>query len=318
MSLQPESNAEMGGFMSDDTKGLVFNIVHGSFVDGYGIRTTIFLKGCPLRCIWCCNPEGQSFSPELKVMRDKCNGCGRCIKICKQRALSLDVENKVVIDREKCAACLACVDYCYTDALDQYGVWHSVDEIFEIIQRDKSYYAASGGGATIGGGEATWQPQFLLALLKKCRENQIHTAIDTCGYVSDPLGIECLKTADLLLFDIKGFNSGAHEQNTGVPNDIILENLHMLSDERKPMIIRLPLIPNHNDSEENLTKTAELLASLKSIERVDIIPLHQFGKVKYDQIGMDYCLCSEEIPDVRQDELRAFFEKYGLKTQIGG
>jgi len=304
--------------MQEEARGLIFNIVHGSFVDGYGVRTTIFLKGCPLRCLWCCNPEGQSFKPELKVSRDKCNGSGRCIPVCKEGALSLDKEEKIVVDRSKCKQCFECIGVCYTDALDRWGTLYTVDEMFEIVQRDSNYFSASGGGLTIGGGEATWQADFVLGLIKKCHEYQIHVNIDTCGHVSDPKGIECLKEADMLLFDIKGIDPVDHERNTGVKNDVILSNLKMLSDIRKPMIIRLPLIPGYNDSEENLKATAELLSSLKSVERVDIIPLHQFGKVKYDGIGMEYRLESEDIDDERQEELRSFFESYGLKTQIGG
>ena len=304
--------------MQEETKGLIFNIVHGSFVDGYGVRTTIFLKGCPLRCLWCCNPEGQSFEPELKINATRCNSCGRCIPVCKQGALSLDDAGLIAVDRGKCIRCFECMEVCYTDALDRWGTWYTVDEMFEIVQRDSNYYSTSGGGLTIGGGEATWQADFTLELINKCHEYKIPVNIDTCGYVSDPKGIECLRAADMLLFDVKGIDPKDHEKNTGVSNDVIQKNLKMLSDERKPMIIRLPLIPGYNDSEENLKATAELLASLKSVERVDIIPLHQYGKVKYEGVGMEYMLEAEDMDNERQEELRSFFESYGLKTQIGG
>lgn len=303
--------------MSENIKGLVFNIIHGSFVDGYGIRTTIFLKGCPLKCLWCCNPEGQSYSPELKVSYDRCNGCARCLDVCHASALTLK-DGIVVVDRDRCDVCMKCTDVCYTDALDRFGVLYTVDEMFDIVKRDASYYSTSGGGLTIGGGEPTGQADFTLGLIKKCADNGINVALDTCGYVTDPKGLGALKAADLLLFDIKGLDAAGHLRNTKASNDVILGNLRMLNDMNKKIIIRLPMIPGYTDSEENLKATAELLQSLKSVERVDIIFAHYYGMVKYDQIGLPYELESEEIAEDRQGEIVRFFESYGLNVQNGG
>jgi len=299
------------------TKGLIFNIVHSSFVDGYGIRTTIFLKGCPLRCIWCCNPEGQSFNPELKVTYSHCDGCNRCVDKCRHGALSIR-DMSVSVDRSKCDACGDCLDYCYKDALGIFGTWYTVDELFKIVQKDEPYYRASGGGLTIGGGEATCWPEFVLELLQKCKEQGIHTAIDTCGYTTSEKGLECLKRADLLLFDIKGLDSERHMRNTGAGNEIIQKNLRMLSAMRKPIIIRIPVITGYNDADEALEEEARLLSGLNSIERVDLIPVHEYGKMKYEQIGKDYKLSSEPVPDERQKRLVRLFESYGLRTQLGG
>lgn len=299
------------------TKGLIFNIVHSSFVDGYGIRTTIFLKGCPLRCIWCCNPEGQSSEPELKITYTHCNGCALCVEKCRRSALSIR-DGLVAIDRNKCDTCGECLDYCYKDALGVFGTWYTVDEIFKIIQKDEQYYRASGGGLTIGGGEATYWPEFVLELLQKCKEQRIHTAIDTCGHTTSEKGLECLKRADLLLFDIKGLDSEQHMRNTGVGNEVIQTNLRMLSAMRKPIIIRIPVITGYNDADEMLEEEAKLLSGLGSIERVDLIPVHEFGKVKYEQIGKEYNLSSDPVPDERQKRLVRLFESYGLRTQLGG
>ena len=300
-----------------DTKGLIFNIVHSSFVDGYGIRTTIFLKGCPLRCVWCCNPEGQSTEPELRVTYDNCDGCGLCVPRCKEGALSIK-DNLVSVDRDKCIGCAECVDSCFKGALDMFGTWYTVDEMFKIVKKEQDYYRATGGGLTIGGGEATLWPDFVLELIDLCHENYIHVAIDTCGHATSEKGLECLKKADLLLFDIKGLDPESHKENTGVYNDVIQGNLRLLSDLRKPIIIRLPIITHYNDSEDELRKTAEFISGLRSVERVDLIPVHEYSMVKYRQIDKDYKLSSEPVSDERQERLLELFKSYGLNAQIGG
>ncbi len=298
-------------------EALVFHIIHGSFVDGYGIRTTVFLKGCPLKCIWCCNPEGQSFQPELKVTREHCNGCGNCISTCPKNALSLQ-DGVVRVDRTACDGCMACVDHCYTDALEPFGVKYTAQEVFEIIKSDEMFYKNTGGGATIGGGECSCYPDFMLELIGLCHEANIHVAVDTCGYTTSPKALEVLRAADLLLFDIKGIDPARHLENTGKSNDVILQNLKLLSDERKPMIIRIPVLPGYNDSDENLTAVADLLSTLKSVERVDILPEHEFGRVKYEQLDMEYKLKPCPVSDERQEEIRAMFEARGFKAQLGG
>lgn len=298
-------------------KAIVFHIIHGSFVDGYGIRTTVFLKGCPLRCIWCCNPEGQSFQPELKLSREHCNGCGNCLDACSQNALSLS-DGILQVKRSLCTGCMDCVDYCYTGALEPFGIWYTAQEVFEIIRSDEMFYKNTGGGATIGGGECSCYPEFMLELIELCHNANIHVAVDTCGYTTSPQALEVLKRADLLLFDIKGIDPVRHEENTGKSNDLILRNLHLLSDMRKPMIIRIPVIPGYNDSDENLTAVADLLSTLKSVERVDILPQHEYGRVKYEQLDMEYKLKPCPVSEVRQESIRTMFEDRGFLTQLGG
>lgn len=303
--------------MGESAKGLIFNSVHGSFVDGYGIRTTIFLKGCPLKCIWCCNPEGQSFLPELKVMYERCNGCGRCVTVCPNKALSMK-DGVVVVDRNACKGCLKCTDVCYTDALDRFGVWKTAEEVFQEVVKDEKYYASTGGGLTIGGGEATCYPEFVLELIERCHEHNISVAVDTCGFVTGEKNFECLEKADLILFDIKGFDAELHRENTGHSNEVIIKNLRRLNDMRKSIIIRLPLIPKYNDTLERLEEVADFLESLKSVERIDILPMHEYGKMKYEQIGMEYRLRSEAVSKERQENVLEVFRARGLNVQIGG
>ncbi|MGI9952777.1 glycyl-radical enzyme activating protein [Moorellaceae bacterium AZ2] len=306
----------------EKSRGVVFHIIHGSFVDGPGIRTTVFLKGCPLRCVWCCNPEGQLPVPEIKLIKAACNGCGACIPVCPEAALSLERADEgkaqVRVNRQRCSGCMKCVDVCPTGALDRFGRYYTVDELFEIIRRDEQFYRASGGGVTVGGGEPTFQARFTRELIRKCKEHYIHIALDTCGYTVSEEGVQALLEADLLLFDLKGLQPKKHIEQTGASNERILENLKMLDSRGKPVIIRLPLVPGYNDDGENLKATAELLASLRCVERVDLMPYHEYGKVKYEQLGRLYDLDARPIPQERQEELKAFFQEYGLNVQLGG
>jgi pyruvate formate lyase activating enzyme len=305
---------------------IVSQIIHGSFVDGHGIRTTVFLKGCPLRCVWCCNPEGQRPHAELKYVASLCNGCGRCVDVCPLGAITLEAtgpeggerEIRAGIDRDVCDDCGACIEVCFLGALGWFGRRYSVDELFDEVKKDEKYYSASGGGVTIGGGEPTMQPEFLRRFLQKCRTRHIHTALDTCLHTVTEDGVKALEEADLLLVDIKHLDPEAHSRDTGVANEVILRNLRHLGNLRKPMIIRVPLIPGHTDTPENLRAIVDLLCSLPSVERVDLLPVHEYGKGKYEELGMEYRLEADAIPHERQQEIKALFEECGLTTQIGG
>ena len=321
-SKNKESVATKQAVSRDDKRGLIFHIIHGSFVDGYGIRTTIFLKGCPLRCIWCCNPEGQEGHPETKVTSSKCDGCGRCAQICPTDAIQVDLKRgdcEIKIDRRVCTNCGECIKGCYTGALDCFGRYMTVDEVFDIVKKDEQFYRASGGGVTIGGGEPTFQPVFTYALIRKCKENYIHTAVDTCGYTLTSEGLEILREADLLLFDLKGMDLKEHLENTGVSNEPILENLKRLNSIGRAIIIRVPIVPGHTDSAENVKSTAEFLSKLKSVQRVDLMAYHEYGKVKYIQLGRKYKLRNiQTLTDERLEEIKHTFELYGLNVQLGG
>lgn len=304
----------------EDIKGLIFHIIHGSFVDGHGVRTTIFLKGCPLRCLWCCNPEGQIPTPELKFTESLCNVCGKCVEACPENAIRppQTEDGKIIIDRKACTNCGKCIDVCFTGALDCFGKYYTVDELFDIVKKDVAFYKSSGGGVSIGGGEPTFQEEFTAAFLKKCKDNYIHTAVDTCGYTINDEGLKILEEADLLLFDLKGIDLGVHKKNTNVSNERILANLKHLDAMRKPIIIRVPLIPGCTDSDEKVQGTADFLSTLRSVERIDLMGYHEFGRIKYVQLGRDYKLDAKVLSDDRLNKIKKVFEKHSLNVQLGG
>ncbi len=301
---------------TDQPSALVFNITRGSFVDGWGIRTTIFLKGCPLRCRWCCNPESQNTQPELAVIPEDCTQCGLCRDFC--GALKL-TDAGPVVDRAKCVGCGKCAERCVTNALSMYGKPYTVDEAFETLVRDRDYFERSGGGVTIGGGEATLNADFTYALLKKLQGAGIHVAIDTCGYMTSEKSLRILEEADLILFDLKGMESEAHRRNTGADNAPIHETLLRLGALGKDIIIRLPLIPGANDDEATVRAEAALIAKAGSVKRIDVIPYHDFGRVKYERLGRPYP--AEGTPMLSEEDQQRVVEilqTTGIPVQIGG
>ncbi len=305
----------------DKREGIVFHIIRGSFVDGYGIRTTVFLKGCPLRCLWCCNPEGQLKQLQIKYTPSACNSCGRCAEVCPYNAIQIGPDKRALLNRELCTDCGQCIDVCFTGALSFFGKVMTVDEVWDIVKQDERYYRSSGGGVTIGGGEPTFQPYFTYALMKRCQENHIHVALDTCGYVDSKPVLRCLEEADLLLFDLKGLDEARHRDNTGVSNELILKNLIRLDAMGKAIIIRLPLIPGYTDSEINIEATAKLISGLKSVERVDLLAYHLYGSTKYEQLGMPDRLRMLNIQPLGGERLAAVMDvfcRYDIKVQIGG
>lgn len=293
----------------------VFNVVHGSFVDGWGVRTTVFLKGCPLRCQWCCNPESQRRAPELRLIVDHCSGCGKCLSVCPQGALSME-GGLARVDRSKCDGCGKCVPVCWPGALEIWGKRRTAEDVFAECLRDEAFYRESGGGVTLSGGEATQWPEFCLEMIRLCHSRDIPVAIDTCGHVTTPEGVEVLRRANLILFDVKGLDPERHRQNTGVSNEVIAQNLALLEEMQKPVIIRYPVIPNHNRQEAQAI--ADYLAKLNCVKRVDLIPYHQYGTGKYEELGRQYALSEESIPQPEQQQLLELFQQRGLPVQLGG
>lgn len=317
--MKKEVGKETGTPAGKEERAPVFQIVHGSFVDGWGTRTTVFLKGCPLRCAWCCNPEGQNVCLELKYTREDCIGCGMCEGVCQKGAVErVPGEIPVKIDRGLCNNCLECTKVCPTNALGVFGEDQTLDEVFRQVERDQLYFGSQ-GGVTIGGGEATVFPDFTLGLIRRCKAHYIHTALDTCGYIEAPKGIEALAEADLVLFDLKGMDSEKHRKNTGVSNRLIHENLRFRDSLNKDLIIRIPVIPGYTDGKEELEAEAEFLAGLKSVRRVDILPVHKYGELKYRQLGIPYAI--REVRNYTREEEQMFceiFAQKGLHVQIGG
>lgn len=298
----------------------VFNLVNGSFVDGPGIRTTIFLKGCRLRCKWCCNPEGQSFQPEMRFLAAHCrSGCSDCVSACPEGAIRWET-GTLKIDRAKCIGCGRCETACFEDALRRFGKWYTPEDLMGRIRREKPYLTRSGGGVTIGGGEATCWSAFCRELIRLCHAEGIHTAIDSCGYPCTEEALAALDAADLVLFDLKGMDSTRHQENTGAGNEEILRTFEHLRATNKPVIVRAPLVPGYNDSPEELAALGRLLRESPNVERVDLMPYHEYGVSKYEEIGLAYPLAGKVEP-YSQDQVRQlleFFRAYHPNVQIGG
>jgi pyruvate formate lyase activating enzyme len=303
-----------------ESEALIFQIQKMSTEDGPGIRTTVFFKQCPLKCIWCHNPESILKKPQLEWFKHKCIGCKICIETCQQGALSLE-EDGMHIDREKCNSCGDCSEECPSTALHMFGELWLLEDLYYEIQKDKVYYTQSHGGITVSGGEPTLQSDFILDFLKKCKENGISTALDTCGYASKKIYEKLLPHVDLVLLDIKEINSDKHKEFTGVPNDLILENAIWISnyvkENSKKLWVRTPIIPNYTATEKNIKGIGEFIVNkLHNIpERWDLLSFNNLCTAKYERLDMDWPL--KDIPLMTKDEMDDFVEfakKIGVKN----
>jgi pyruvate formate lyase activating enzyme len=297
-------------------EGIVFDIQRFSIHDGPGIRTIVFLKGCPLSCRWCSNPESQSLKPVIMYQKMNCIHCGRCIAACKKGAISIN--NKGFINRDICTACGECVNVCPASALTIKGRKMTVEQVVKELKKDAIYYRKSGGGITLSGGEPLVQSDFSQEIFKACKAQGWHTAIETTGYATPETIEKVFPYIDLALMDIKNINSDIHKEYTGISNEIILENVKQVS-KITQMVVRVPVIPNFNSSEQSILETCKFVKTLNNVDTVHLLPYHTYGENKYDLLGRDYLM--KESKSVNSDEiesLKKIVESQGIKCIICG
>ncbi len=300
-----------------EVSGVIFNIQKFSVHDGPGIRTTVFMKGCPLSCRWCSNAESINSVPEPAIIVEQCTGCGECVHACPDNALKIDDE-KVNIDRSACSACGNCIPSCPEDAITVYGEKVTVDEVLEQVLKDRLFYSGSSGGITVSGGEPLRQPAFVKELFSKCNEEGISTCLDTCGYASVNVLKDVLQYTDNVLYDLKLMDTDNHQKFTGVGNDLIRENARIISETKVDVLFRIPLIVGVNSDEKNIRKTAEFIKSLGENNKVELLPYHRLGVGKYKMLGRDYPGKDYKTPDEATiGILRDILTNYGIQCQVG-
>lgn len=279
-------------------KAMIFEIKRFAVHDGDGIRTTVFFKGCPLKCVWCHNPEGIDFKPELAYYKDKCIGCGECARVCQSQAHTFGNDGHI-LDRAKCIACGRCCDSCFSDALKYYGREMTAEDIMSVVMEDKDFYDSSGGGVTLSGGECLMYGDFCAELLSKLKKAGINTAVDTCGFVPRETIDKVMPYTDTFLYDIKAIDGDVHRKCTGVDNKLILDNLRYIDSCGKPVEIRIPFVPGYNDGE--IEKIADFLKCMNNITRVRVLPYHNYAGSKYASLDM-----ANTLPDTipTEEEIR--------------
>ena len=283
------------------TEGIVFNIQKYSVHDGPGIRTIAFLKGCHLHCRWCCNPESQLHEPQLAFNKKRCIGldkCQHCLEVCTRGALVREEDDSLRIDRSLCKGCsMPCAEACVADALNIYGEKKTVDEVLKVIEEDAPFYARSGGGMTLSGGEPFLQADFALALLREARARYIRTCVETCGLADQNVMLEGAKFLNFILFDIKNMDPEKHREWTGHTNEKILENFRAVCEEvpDKTVRARTPIIPGFNDNARAVEAIAEFLEPFGSHVQYEMLPYHKFVREKYFYLGRDYAMGDAEL-----------------------
>ncbi len=295
-------------------RGMVFDIQRFSVSDGPGVRTTVFLKGCNLRCLWCHNPESQNAKQELQIQEKSCIHCGACIGNCEKGALYVTGEGKYELNRALCDGCGACTAVCCTKAVSLTGRRMIAEEVLHEVKKDLEMYRISGGGMTVSGGEPLLQPAFTEELLRMAKACGIHTAVETAGDVSYEHLSKIAGFTDLFLYDIKGYDAEGHRKNTGRTNGRILENLKKLS-ERSHVFVRMPVIAGKNDSPEEIRKTSKFLRDLVGVEQIEVLPYHRFGEGKYECYGRR-AECFQAPTDEQLEMLAGILKETGKKVIV--
>ncbi|CBK77777.1 glycyl-radical enzyme activating protein [Clostridium sp. AM29-11AC] len=299
-----------------NASGTVFDIQRFSLHDGPGIRTIVFLKGCPLSCKWCSNPESQKMGPVIMYKKEECLHCGRCAAACRRKAISFD--NKTFINREFCTGCGECANACPAGALVVKGKKMTVQQLIRELKKDATTYRRSGGGITLSGGEPLVQYEFAAELLKACQSQGWDTAIETTGAGLSEAVEQVIPYVDTVLLDIKHLDTETHRKFTGIGNEQILKNAARISEISKT-VIRVPVIPGFNCSEESIRAIAEFAKTLRGVRTIHLLPYHTFGENKYGLLGRDYELA--DVKPLKPEELetcRAMVEKEGFQCIIGG
>lgn len=284
--------------------GIVFNIQKFSLHDGPGIRTTVFLKGCPLRCKWCANPESQLEKIQILYNEDNCTHCLACVSHCPHHAITYE-ENKIDINDDLCKGCLTCINICQNSAINCEGDYKTADEVVKVCLQDIDFYEESGGGVTISGGEGMSQPTFLKELVNKLKQHNIHVAIETTGYIEHELFKDLASMFDLLLFDVKHYDTDKHYKGTDVHNELIVKNLKWAIENNIEVLPRIPVIPDFNNTLDDADGLADLLLYVNAKE-VQLLPFHQFGENKYKLLNKKYiyknkkALYKEDLADYQQ------------------
>ncbi len=307
--------------MTDDKKGLILRIEKTSIHDGQGLRTVVFFKGCPLRCEWCSTPESHNIYIEKGYMQNRCTGCGTCVELCSEKALTLNDNGKITISKEKCQMNLLCYDRCPYSAYKKYGTYMTVTELIKEISKDEIFYFHSDGGVTFSGGEPLMQSEFLTESMKSCKRRGIHTAMETSLFAPYNNIEKTLPYLDTLYVDIKHMDSNIHERYTGVENDLILSNICKVDDSYYPVEIhiRIPLVPSINDTRENLLSVLNFCKNRKKLQEIELLPYHRLGIETYKHLGLKYKLSHITVPTLsRIRELYEFMSSnsQGIKIKI--